>query len=134
MADFRALRKPSSCFRITFIFCMRTDLELMKRISWTVFRNSNFRTVWNWPNMHPEQILFLLPVSVPSCCPTWFRLCTHLLLVITSSPSIPYHFSSSCYEKVVQTYVLLTFEIILSHFSDCLQTFQIISISDCTDE
>ena len=27
MVDFCALRKPSSCFRIASIFCMRTDLE-----------------------------------------------------------------------------------------------------------
>ena len=41
--DGRFLRPshPNSCFRIAFKFCIRTDLEVLKRLSKTAFRNSN---------------------------------------------------------------------------------------------
>ena len=41
MADYRALRNPKFCFRITSKFSIRTDLEVLKRLSKTAFRNSN---------------------------------------------------------------------------------------------
>ena len=93
MLDFRTLRKASSCFRITSIF-----VYVQTSSYWRGCRKahagiriySNFMTLWNWLNMHPERVLilllvpFLLRFSLPSCCPIWFKLCTRLLLIITS--------------------------------------------------
>ena len=60
MADFRALRKLISFFPIASIFCIRTDFELLKRMSYSPSPTRSEGGTLSEPR-HPSFFLYLRP-------------------------------------------------------------------------